>query len=461
MFGRLRWQGKLAVLAGALLLANLIAAFVVMGRDDGSVHQIFLVEYSEPTQESDKQDQRQDLIVRRESDKPSGTLIDDPQGPVVSGQDDVVPGQADGAAKQQPDRGEDERFAGLVESWDHNRRIGSARSRTPTPAASASGVAGQRSQRNEPEATVDESSVGQTASAAGPDERSERQAVPEGGVADSPVRQPARPAPETELAAVESLVVLDKMPARGEPIAAPPVEPPRAPAKVFSPSAPQKSEDNTGASEELETASPGGAAEGGRTEVAKVADSPGKAATVATPAARIHGQPVQGREGAAKPSVPKRQKIAKLLASGHRSLQRDRLLVPSDDSAYKYYQEALILDPDNNEARLGIERVVARYAVLARKALDNDDETKGELYVNRGLSINPTDERLLGLRDSLKAPVVQVEPLLQPPVVPVKKPPSARVDEKEPEPTGFFSRLKAFFTQGQPAKRNEVPVEER
>jgi hypothetical protein len=172
------------------------------------------------------------------------------------------------------------------------------------------------------------------------------------------------------------------------------------------------------------------------------------------------GPPVLAEKRAVPPPVSRQEKIAGLLSRGHQALKRDRLLIPTHDSAYKYYQQTLILEPGNDEALFGIERILARYIALARKALEHQDKKKSRRYIDRGLRIDPTDKRLLALRDSLNTPVAVVEPEVQPPVVQVEE--RAPAAELKPEPENFLSRLKAIFTKGQSAdKRNEVVVEER
>ena len=135
--------------------------------------------------------------------------------------------------------------------------------------------------------------------------------------------------------------------------------------------------------------------------------------------------------------VTRQEKIAELLSRGHESLKRDRLLIPTHDSAYKYYQQTLILDPGNDEAVFGIERIVARYITLARQALKKQDKKKGRRYIDRGLSINPADKRLLAMQDSLNTPVVaEVQAEVEPRVVQVEPPGHREVDLERSIRTG-------------------------
>jgi hypothetical protein len=221
-------------------------------------------------------------------------------------------------------------------------------------------------------------------------------------------------------------------------------------------SGPVPSQDKSSSSEEGQIAKPANSADSATLTTAS------EVLAKATPSvAGEDGPPVLAEQKVVPPPVSRQEKIAGLLSRGHQALKRDRLLIPTHDSAYKYYQQTLILEPGNDETLFGIERIVARYNALARKALEHQDKKKSGRYIDRGLRINPTDKRLLALRDSLNTPVAVVEPEVQPPVVQAEeqKTPAA---ELKPEPENFLSRLKAIFGKGQSAdKRNEVVVEER
>ena len=108
--------------------------------------------------------------------------------------------------------------------------------------------------------------------------------------------------------------------------------------------------------------------------------------------------------------LTKEEKIAELLANGQRSLQRDRLMIPKDDSAYYYFQQVLELDPGNSQVHYGMEQIVARYAVLITAALNRNDRNKAEQYITRGFRISQNDEDLQALRDRMNALPVKIAP---------------------------------------------------
>mgnify|MGYP001817124201 CR=1 FL=1 len=131
----------------------------------------------------------------------------------------------------------------------------------------------------------------------------------------------------------------------------------------------------------------------------------------------------------APPSFTREEKIMSYLRKGQRSLERDRLLTPKNDSAYRYFQQVLELDPGHSQARNGIDNIAARYAFLASEALDENDRVKAELYLARGLQVNRNNEDLLALHDRMYPPA----------------PPATIQTGQETE--GLFTRFRKFLTQ--------------
>lgn len=94
--------------------------------------------------------------------------------------------------------------------------------------------------------------------------------------------------------------------------------------------------------------------------------------------------------------------IGDLIAQGRKALEDNRLLTPALDSAYYYFQSTLKLDPDNAEAREGIEQIVARYVLLTNKAFAQRERMKANRYIARGLSLQPDNSELLALKNELQ-----------------------------------------------------------
>jgi hypothetical protein len=361
-----------------------------------------LVGYPQPTQKIVSGDQKDSGMVNRETDKQ------------VAGREDATASTRTAAsARQQADGSQDDWFANIVDTWDREGVIASPRGRMP------------------------------------------EQPVSESGATDTSVQEAVLAASEPDMATQSDILAkVSEQVGEGDSS--------RMPASVVPD--PQSgavlSQDKSSPSEEVPIAKPENSADS-----TTLTTAPEVLAKATPSVGGEEGPPVLAEHKAVSPAVARQEKIADLLSLGHESLKRDRLLFPSHDSAYKYYQQTLILDPGNDDALFGIERIVARYIVLARKALERQDKKKSGRYIDRGLSINPTDKRLLALQDSLSTPVAVVEePVLQPqpPVIQAEEQVPVVEVKPEPAPENFLSRLKAFFTKGQSAARpNEVVVEER
>jgi hypothetical protein len=420
MFGRLKWKGKLAVLVGALLVVNLITAFLMPHvMEDRGDHKSLIVGYPESMQENLSRDQPQALTAPTGDQNNSGMVSRETDKQVAAREDSTASSRTAVSAGQQADGSQDDWFTNIVETWDREGMIASPRGRTL------------------------------------------EQPVSESGVADTSERETVLAVSEPDMATVESVVAsgtrqsdiqvkVEEQIGKGDSsrVLAPVVPSSRSGAVL--------SQDKSSPGEEVQIAKPVNLADS--TTLAPAPEMLAKA----TPSVGSEDDPsVLAEENAVPPPVSRREKIAELLALGHQSLKRDRLLIPTHDSAYKYYQKTLILEPGNDEALVGIERIVARYIALARKSLERQDENNSRRYIDRGLSINPTDKRLMALRDSLNKPVVaDVEVEAQPLVVPAEEQTPAA--ELKPEAQNFVSRLKAFFSKGRSTdKPNEVVVEER
>jgi serine/threonine-protein kinase PpkA len=98
------------------------------------------------------------------------------------------------------------------------------------------------------------------------------------------------------------------------------------------------------------------------------------------------------------PSDTNEQRIAKLLSRAATAVKEHRLTTPKQNNAYDYYQQVLELQPRHKQALKGINSIADAYADLAEKKLGQSDHTAAGMYVQRGLTIQPDNSRLLALQ---------------------------------------------------------------
>lgn len=95
--------------------------------------------------------------------------------------------------------------------------------------------------------------------------------------------------------------------------------------------------------------------------------------------------------------------VGLFLSQGAVALKEYKLTTPKNDNAYYYYQRALELSPNNKQAHEGITRIANAYADLAEGKLDQFEYEAAKTYLNRGLTIQPDNERLQALQENTNA----------------------------------------------------------
>ena len=88
------------------------------------------------------------------------------------------------------------------------------------------------------------------------------------------------------------------------------------------------------------------------------------------------------------------------LRLARQALDEYRLTSPEGNNALYYYQRVLEETPNNTEALAGKKHIANIYADLAIRELDQLHYRKARGYVERGLMVDPDNERLLRLNDT-------------------------------------------------------------
>lgn len=132
--------------------------------------------------------------------------------------------------------------------------------------------------------------------------------------------------------------------------------------------------------------------------------------------------------------TPEADRVQELLGLAGEAMARDRLMTPRDLSAWHYFQEVFLLDPGNPAATEGLRQITGRYAELATLVLERRQYDRARAFVDRGLRVSSSDQTLLALQriiEDREAEEARLEAL--------------QLAESEPEPSGFFGKLKQFF----------------
>ncbi|MCZ0943835.1 MAG: hypothetical protein OXJ53_12320, partial [Gammaproteobacteria bacterium] len=87
--------------------------------------------------------------------------------------------------------------------------------------------------------------------------------------------------------------------------------------------------------------------------------------------------PTEHRPQPADPVLVEDERIDRLLEAAAQALSEDRLTTPESDSALSFYQAVLALDPDDQRAQRGFEKIVERYVKLALTAADRQRYAQG------------------------------------------------------------------------------------
>lgn len=99
-------------------------------------------------------------------------------------------------------------------------------------------------------------------------------------------------------------------------------------------------------------------------------------------------------EPASKPPAPhltpeETSAVQRLLTRAEQAIGEDHLTYPSKGSALALYDRVTILDPDNDQARRGLERIVERYLELALEASAQRRFSHARAMLDRARLVDP------------------------------------------------------------------------
>ena len=112
-------------------------------------------------------------------------------------------------------------------------------------------------------------------------------------------------------------------------------------------------------------------------------------------------EPVSEPEPPVRPAPEPLPEVEPLLEQARLAFEAHRLTTPEDDSAHALYQEVLRLDPENDHARRGIEKIVERYVRFALEAIERRQFARARSMLARARlvdaghpAIEPTEQQM-------------------------------------------------------------------
>ncbi|MBF0291059.1 MAG: SUMF1/EgtB/PvdO family nonheme iron enzyme [Nitrospinae bacterium] len=129
----------------------------------------------------------------------------------------------------------------------------------------------------------------------------------------------------------------------------------------------------------------------------KPAETPATSLPTDVPATEKKAEPQVGATevSATAPSATeqadkeKREKVESLLMAAEKDLAANRLVTPKGKNALEKYREALSIDPANESAKAGTEKIAARAVELAHGAIGKNQPAKAEEYLAVAEAVQP------------------------------------------------------------------------
>ena len=94
--------------------------------------------------------------------------------------------------------------------------------------------------------------------------------------------------------------------------------------------------------------------------------------------------------------------VERYLRRAAERFEKTQLNRPKGDNAIYYYRQALAIEPDNEAALTGLQRVVTEYIALAKKSFNRKDYGMGLRHARTGLELAPDNQELLELNKKYK-----------------------------------------------------------
>ena len=139
--------------------------------------------------------------------------------------------------------------------------------------------------------------------------------------------------------------------------------------------------------------------------------------------------------------------LNELLSAAERDVAAQRLTRPAGDNALEKYRAALLLAPDNEQARIGLDKIVASYKDLVESAIQKNDFDEAEKLIDRAKGISATHKVIAEAENALE--IAQFEYAIENlnPPIEQESPPSLAIVEVKPAPQDSEKRAERFVRQ--------------
>ncbi|NHN38907.1 N-acetylglucosaminyltransferase [Pseudomaricurvus alcaniphilus] len=120
------------------------------------------------------------------------------------------------------------------------------------------------------------------------------------------------------------------------------------------------------------------------------------------PPAVVVAPPAEPIEPVPAPPPRTEDRVAQLLRAAEAALAANRLTLPRHENAYDLFRQVLQLQPDNVQARAGIDDIVVRYVHLARDAIAHSRWQEAQLLISRAAAVKPNNPLLAEVTNDLQ-----------------------------------------------------------
>ena len=102
--------------------------------------------------------------------------------------------------------------------------------------------------------------------------------------------------------------------------------------------------------------------------------------------------------------LPTRREIMvdKLMRQAQQAFRENRLAIPKENNAYDRFHAILILDPQNAQARAGLQAILLRYGELIRQAIAKGNIGLTQSLLNQAETYYPANELLMDYKSQLR-----------------------------------------------------------